>query len=396
MTHDPCPQAADDLIARYRALRRRTAALVAPLSAEDMSIQSMPDASPTKWHLAHTNWFFATFLLQGRHSPPWADLYNSYYVSLGEPFPRPRRSVLTRPALEDILAWRAEVDAAMEEVLRADALDESTRQKVALGLAHEEQHQELILTDLLHLFAQNPLAPVYQPAPQPQAGEAHPLRWIRFEGGLVEIGHEGQGFGFDNEFPRHTHYLRPWQMASHLVTNGDYARFVADRGYERPEFWLSAGFDVMRREGWRAPAYWRGLQADGSAAREMSLHGEQPWETTRPVAHVSYFEADAYARWAGRRLPTEAEWEVAARASGLKQMSGYRWQWTASPYTAYPGFRPAAGALGEYNGKFMINQMVLRGGSCATPPGHVRASYRNFFPPDTRWQFAGIRLADDA
>lgn len=406
---------------RFREVRQRTARLVAVLSAEDMSIQSMPEASPAKWHLAHTNWFFATFVLQGQDSPRWADLYNSYYESLGQPFPRARRSVLTRPALKDILEWRTRVDDSIDGLLDSGVVNDQTFHLLELGIAHEEQHQELILTDILHLFSENPLAPAYQntvnhSARLYEATNQMDAVWLDFPGGLVELGHEAHGFGFDNEFPRHSHYLRPWKLASRLVTNGDYSQFVADRGYERAELWLSEGFDAVRRQGWRAPLYWRELKADGQAHREMTLWGEVPWDAARPVVHVSYFEADAYARWAGRRLPSEAEWEVAARTAkgtcndlgsgqlrplpaqsqGLTQMFGDVWEWTTSPYSAYPGYRPAAGALGEYNGKFMINQMVLRGGSCATPPGHIRATYRNFFAPNTRWQFSGIRLADDA
>ncbi len=404
--------------ARYRSVRSATLALVSNLSAEDQAAQSMPDASPTKWHLAHTTWFFETFVLEPHlpgyriFDPAFAYLFNSYYEALGPRQPRPQRGLLTRPPLERVLAYRAHVDEAMARLLATpghglDAL-------LDLGLAHEEQHQELILMDVLHLFAQSPLKPVYAPAPAlPVGRDPGPAAQVAFEGGLVEIGHGGGTFAFDNEGPRHRVFLEPFRLADRLVTNAEWLAFMADGGYSRPELWLSEGWARVQAEGWTAPLYWeegpRGWLA-------MTLQGRRALAPHAPVTHVSYYEADAYATWADARLPTEAEWEhaaqgleisgnmveqrqygpaVASKGAGLRQMFGDVWEWTRSAYGPYPGFRPASGAIGEYNGKFMIGQMVLRGGCCATPEGHVRASYRNFFHPHQRWMFSGVRLAWD-
>ena len=381
----------DSLPLRYRSVRYASETLTAPLSAEDQAVQSMPDASPTKWHLAHTSWFFETFLLVP-HQPDYrcfderyGYLFNSYYEAVGPRHARPRRGLLTRPGLDEVWAYRRHVDRAMERLLGESA--ESLRPLVELGLHHEQQHQELILTDILHAFSLNPLLPAAfasRPEPEPNAS---PQEWTLHPGGVVEIGHGGVGVCFDNELPRHKVLLRPYRLAARLVSNGEYGAFIADDGYRRPDLWLADGWATVQAEGWTAPLYWL---ADG---RQMTLTGPQALDDDAPVRHVGYYEADAFARWAGKRLPNEAEWEAGAPQP---HMFGQVWQWTASPYTAYPGFRPAAGAVGEYNGKFMCNQMVLRGGSSATPPGHARSSYRNFFYPAQRWQFAGFRLAEDA
>lgn len=389
------------LVERYRRVRRRTEALAAPLSAEDQAAQSMPDASPTKWHRAHTTWFFETFLLvpflpgYAVHDRDYGYLFNSYYEAVGPRQPRPQRGLLTRPPIQAISAYRAHVDAAMERLL-AGPLTREMHERLDLGLAHEEQHQELILMDILHLFAQSPLSPAYQPGPPAHASEPGPQRFHRFAGGLVEIGAGRTDFAFDNERPRHRAYVAPFRLADRLVTNGEWIAFIEAGGYQRVDLWLSEGWAKAREEDWIAPAYWR-REGDG-AWTTMTLRGRLPVDPFAPVVHVSYYEAAAYAAWAGRRLPTEVEWEAAATASGdtgLRQLFGAAWQWTSSAYAAYPGFKPGAGALGEYNGKFMVNQMVLRGGCEATPPGHSRATYRNFFHPDRRWMFAGVRLADD-
>ena len=394
--------AAQDL-ERYHAVRRRTEALAAPLSAEDQAAQSMADASPTKWHRAHTTWFFETFLLTPYLSdyrlfdPGFGYLFNSYYEALGPRQPRPARGLLTRPSAAQVGAYRAHVDAAMERLLSGPRLSRDLRDRLDLGLAHEEQHQELILMDILHLFAQSPLDPVYQPhAAPPRQAPLEPERFVSFEGGLVEIGAGEGGFAFDNERPRHKVYLAPYRLSDRLVTNGEWITFIEAGGYARPEYWLSDGWARAVDDGWDSPLYWR-REEDGWST--MTLAGRRPVDPCEPVSHVSYYEAAAYAAWAGRRLPTEAEWEAAARtpgAGGLRQLHGHVWQWTSSGYAAYPGFRAGAGALGEYNGKFMVNQMALRGGCAATPPGHTRTTYRNFFHPDKRWAFAGLRLADDA
>ena len=401
-----------DLRARYEATRARSLKLTRGLSAEDQALQSMPDASPIKWHLAHTTWFFETFFLRGRRRYKLFDerfgyLFNSYYNAEGDRQPRPERGLLSRPSLDDVHAYRAHVDAAM-----ISAIDELDPDLLALGLAHEEQHQELMLMDIKHLFSRNIIAPAYQPRSKREASTAPaPIEWTTFEGGLVEIGHAGAGFAFDNEGPRHKVYLEPFALADRLVTAGEYLSFIEDGGYARPELWLSDGWDKAQTEAWQAPLYWRN---GDKGWRIFTLQGERALDPHEPVTHVSYYEADAYARWAGERLPTEAEWEHAAVsadpktpeavllhphrapiAPGLKQMFGDCWQWTQSAHAPYPRYRPAAGAIGEYNGKFMCSQMVLRGSCVATPPGHARATYRNFFSPASRWAFSGIRMAKD-
>jgi dimethylhistidine N-methyltransferase len=395
----------DALVDRYRRVRRRTEILAAPLSPEDQAAQSMPDASPTKWHRAHTTWFFETFLLSPFlagyqvYDQSFGYLFNSYYEAVGPRQPRPQRGLLTRPSAQAVGAYRAHVDAAMTRLL-AGPLTPEILERVELGLAHEEQHQELILMDILHLFAQSPLSPAYQPGaatPRPDPGSQ---RFHRFAGGLVEIGAPETGtgeaaFAFDNERPRHKTYVAPFRLADRLVTNGEWLAFIEAGGYARPDLWLSEGWAKVQEEGWEAPGYWR---REGGGWTTMTLRGRLSVDPNAPVVHVSYYEAAAYAAWAGRRLPTEAEWEAAATATGvsaLRQLYGSAWQWTASAYSPYPGFKPGAGALGEYNGKFMVSQMTLRGGCEATPPGHTRATYRNFFHPGSRWMFGGVRLADD-
>jgi ergothioneine biosynthesis protein EgtB len=386
------------LLDAYGAVRDRSLQLAAPLSDEDCGAQSMPDASPVKWHLAHTTWFFETFLLEPREGefvpfdPAFRVLFNSYYNGVGARHPRPRRGMLTRPGMAGVRAYRANVDARMAALLAAHPDDTDLAALVTLGLQHEQQHQELILTDVKHLLAQSPLYPAYLDGALP-AARAGASRWIAFDGGLVDIGFDGGDggqFSFDNELPRHRVYLQPYELASQLVTNGAYLAFIEAGGYRDPALWLSEGWDAVAANGIDHPLYWV-RQDDGWHA--FTLHGLQPLDLDAPLEHVSLFEADAYARWAGARLPLEAEWEAAAQHPELADLFGTCWQWTASSYAPYPGYAPAPGALGEYNGKFMINQYVLRGSSSATPPGHARASYRNFFPAGTRWQFTGIRLA---
>ena len=411
------------LAGEFRRVRAGSVALSECVSAEDQAVQSMPDASPMKWHLAHTTWFFETFILRDHDASyatfddAFAYLFNSYYEAEGPRHARPRRGLLTRPSLDLVLAYRRHVDTALEALI--DRCDESSWRSVVplveLGLAHEEQHQELMLTDILHLFSNNPLRPAFRSFRPHPATEAPPLAWVEIEGGRHEIGHRGPGFAFDCEGPPHAVLLQDFRIASRPVTNEEWCAFVEDGGYHRAELWLSDGWATVRNEGWEAPLYW---QRDGRGWASMTLSGMRPLDPGAPVCQVGPYEADAFARWAGKRLPSEAEWEVAARdtpplgngaGSGLlrpvpadpaegplQQLFGDVWEITRSPFTPYPGFRPAAGAIGEYNGKFMSSQIVLRGGSCATPEGHTRTTYRNFFYPHQRWQFSGLRLADDA
>jgi ergothioneine biosynthesis protein EgtB len=458
-----------DLAALYRAVRAATEALATPLAPEDCAAQSMPDASPVKWHLAHTSWFFETFVLESTPGyqplePAYRVLFNSYYHSVGEQHARPERGLITRPGLAEVQAYRRHVDEHCLAAIERGRLTLAQLSVLELGLQHEQQHQELILTDVKHLFARNPLHPVYRPC-APTLGRATdsqegsgakqgavgapppPLAWHPYPAGLREIGHAGPGFAFDNEGPRHRVFVHAFALASRLVTNAEFAAFVEDRGYARPELWLSDGLAAAQREGWQAPLYWR---REGDRWHHYTLAGLRVVAPDEPVAHVSAYEADAYARWAGARLPTEAEWEVVAAdlpvagnfvesgrlrpaaapalvtplgsaslrapsatastslgSASLRapsalaagnapaQLFGDVWEWTASAYGPYPGYRPPPGALGEYNGKFMANQLVLRGGSCATPVSHMRASYRNFFHPEARWQWSGLRLARD-
>jgi ergothioneine biosynthesis protein EgtB len=379
----------------YAEVRAHTDALARPLSAEDCLLQSMPDASPVKWHLAHTSWFFETVILTSRpgyrpFDPRFAYLFNSYYEALGPRHPRPRRGLLARPSLEEVYAYRAHVDQAMAEVCADDALQDL----ILLGLHHEQQHQELILTDIKHAFFSNPLLPAYRSSAI-ELRAAEPRDWVSIPGGVSLIGHDGSSFAFDNESPRHQVLLQPFRIASRPVSNGEYLAFIADGGYRRPEFWLSDGWAKVQEEHWDAPLYW--LKDDDGSERVFTLSGVQPLDPNAPVEHVSFYEAAAYATWAGARLPTEFEWEVAATADTCKPLfaHGEVWEWTRSSYDPYPGFKAFAGVAAEYNGKFMIGQMVLRGGSSSSPPGHIRATYRNFFPPHARWQFSGIRLAED-
>jgi ergothioneine biosynthesis protein EgtB len=416
------------LARQFDQVRRQTHSLIEPLSAEDCQLQSMPDASPAKWHLAHTTWFFETFVLE-RFEPHFVPfdanfrvLFNSYYQGVGPQHPRAARGLLSRPGLDHVLAYRSQVESRVRALLQTRAEDAEVKTLLTLGLHHEQQHQELLVTDIKHALSMNP-----SHAARPAYGRRWPiaqvhtqaLRWLGVPGGLIDIGHQAGldgEFLFDNEGPRHQAFLRDFELASRPVSYGDFQCFIADNGYARPELWLSMGWDWVCAGQRRAPLYWH---ADGQST--YSLHGNVAIDAHTPLPHLSYFEADAYARWAGARLPTEAEWEHAARHFALTpahghyaerrvfhplpaeratgahplQMFGDVWEWTQSAYAAYPGYRAAAGAVGEYNGKFMCNQYVLRGGSCVTPTGHVRASYRNFFPPDAQWQFSGLRLARD-
>ena len=397
--------------ARYAAVRARSEALVAPLSPEDCALQSMPDASPAKWHLAHTTWFFETFVVAPHDrsyrpfDPAFKVLFNSYYNGVGDQHPRPERGLLSRPSLDEVLAYRAYVDRAMRACCDDARTDAALAALIELGVNHEEQHQELILTDILHLLSRNPARPVYRAAPRP-AARPEPLRWIAHPAGIATVGHAGSGFAFDNEGPRHRVWLEAFELASRPVTSREYAAFIADGGYRRAELWLAIGWDTVQARSWSAPLYW---ERENGRWRSFSLQGMADIDDEAPVEHLSHFEADAYARWAGARLPTEFEWETAiARALGGDWRNGNArddpraaihagevWEWTSSSYAPYPGFHPAAGAVGEYNGKFMCNQYVLRGASIATPAGHSRATYRNFFPPEARWQWSGVRLARD-
>jgi ergothioneine biosynthesis protein EgtB len=413
----------------YREVRGATAALCEPLAQEDFVIQSMPDASPTKWHLAHTSWFFEQFVLQA-HAPDYRFyddafrfLFNSYYESVGPRHERPHRGLLSRPTVQQTFAYRAHVDEQMGRLLSRGHHSDDLSRLVTLGLHHEQQHQELLLTDIKHALSCNPLLPAYtqisgQPAASPRA-DLPPLKFVDFEGGVVEVGHHGEGFAFDNEGPRHRTYLQPFRLANRLVTNGEYREFIAAGGYERAELWLSDGWSTVQREQWTRPIYW-----DQSLQSEFTLLGSRALDPGAPVCHLSFYEADAYARFCEARLPTEFEWEHAADSAnvasrepagnfvesrqwhpvdaararpgnGLLQLYGDVWEWTQSAYSPYPGFKAATGAVGEYNGKFMVNQLVLRGGSCATPRSHIRSTYRNFFYPTARWQFSGVRLAKD-
>ncbi|MGH9616077.1 MAG: ergothioneine biosynthesis protein EgtB [Acidobacteriaceae bacterium] len=416
------------LAERFRSVRAMTDTLAQPLTAEDMMVQSCPEASPVKWHLAHTTWFFETFVLQKYlpayrpFHPDFLWLFNSYYKSLGDHPDKQLRASFSRPSLDQIRAYRRQVEDGIAQLLENGASEEMAA-CIELGMHHEQQHQELIATDIKHAFWSNPLLPSYAEPRPAYASDAAPLRWLEYSGGLVEVGNRGEGFGFDNEFSRHKVFLEPFRIASRPVTCADFLEFIQANGYNRPELWLSDGWETVQKMDWQAPLYWRRNPSDKWDV--FTLRGLSPLDDllSTPVCHVSYYEADAYARWAGSRLPTEFEWEHAAGSVPVsgnllengtlhpaqaqmeadaensprpKQMFGDVWEWTRSPYVAYPGYRPAPGALGEYNGKFMCNQFVLRGGSVATPATHVRASYRNFFAPATRWQFSGIRLAADA
>ncbi|MEX2286779.1 MAG: ergothioneine biosynthesis protein EgtB [Planctomycetaceae bacterium] len=410
----------------YREVRAATERLARPLSPEDCAIQSMPDASPTKWHLGHTSWFFETFVLKmidparAPIHPQFGYLFNSYYNAVGDRLARPQRGMITRPSLDDVFRYRADVDREMLSLLNeSTSVPAQLLEIVELGLHHEQQHQELLLTDMKHLLSINPLRPAYRDevrrASTSQA--ACPIHWSSYPAGVRENGHAGSGFCYDNEKPRHQVFLNAFSIATRPLTNGEFLAFIDDAGYKQPEFWLSDGWDTVRAQGWEAPLYWE--ERDGQWW-SFTLAGMQPLAADEPVCHVSFYEADAYARWADARLPSEAEWETAATdlpiegrfvesgrlqplpleesddPSAPRQMFGDVWEWTSSPYIAYPGYQPTAGALGEYNGKFMCNQMVLRGGSCATPRSNIRATYRNFFGPAARWQFSGFRLARDA
>ena len=438
---EPAQEAASELVSelprRFAQVRAQTEALARPLSAEDCQAQSMPDASPVKWHLAHVTWFFETFILERfepnyqPHNPAFRVLFNSYYNGVGDKHPRPKRGLLTRPSLQEVIAWRRAVDERLLRLLRTHG-DPEIGALVELGLQHEQQHQELLLTDVKHLLSQNPIEPVYAPAwPLVAVAPVRP-ECLGFDGGLAELGTTPVGFSFDNEGPRHRHFLAPYALLNRLVTHGEWRAFLNDGAYQNPRWWLAAGWDWVQNQAIEAPLYWQrdGRGDDESAWSSFTLHGRVPLDDHTPITHISLYEADAYARWLGEtqadfkgaRMPTEFEWEAAATPGfeaalargnfaesralhpmpvaraheGLLQTAGDVWEWTSSSYNAYPGYRPWDGAVGEYNGKFMANQYVLRGGSCATPASHIRATYRNFFPVDARWQFTGLRLARDA
>jgi len=421
---------ANELRTRFSAVRDQTEALAAPLSAEDQAIQSMPDVSPTKWHRAHTTWFFETFVVLPHlpdaepHDPAFGFLFNSYYETVGARHPRPQRGLISRPSCSEVADYRVAVDRRVAELLdRIDEFDDTTQEEilglVELGLHHEQQHQELILMDIKHVLSINPTEPAYRTGfDRLEVDTSEPAGWTSHDGGIVRIGHDaGEGFSFDNETPRHDVLLQPFEIADRLVTCGDWLGFMADRGYHQPTLWLSDGWHHICGAAWDSPGYWFAVDGEWHV---FTLDGVRPVDPAEPVVHVSHYEADAFARWAGARLPTEAEWETVAAGdavegplvgedpqaaplhptatsdSGLQQLYGHVWQWTSSPYVGYPGFTTAEGAVGEYNGKFMSNQIVLRGGCCATPAGHTRPTYRNFFPPHTRWMFSGLRLARDA
>ncbi len=385
----------DDLSERFQGVRAATEALVAELTEEDQCVQSMPDASPAKWHRAHTTWFFEQFVLVPHvpdyrvFDPAFGYLFNSYYEAVGPRHPRPSRGLLTRPGAAAVARYRRHVDAAMRDAfpgLPPDVLD-----VVELGLHHEQQHQELLVTDMLHAFAAHPFCPAIS-AGWTEPAEPAAARFVGFEGGMCAIGHGGPGFCFDNATPHHRGFLQPFALASRLVRNRDWLEFVQDNGYQTASLWMSDGWAAAQQAGWTAPLHWR--QADGGWV-QAGPGGLAPLNPDAPVRHIGWYEADAFARWSGCRLPTEFEWEAASASSAMHEMTGHVWQWTESAYRPYPGYRPAPGAIGEYNGKFMINQMVLRGGSLATPAGHTSSAYRNFFHPDKRWQFSGLRLAKD-
>jgi ergothioneine biosynthesis protein EgtB len=418
------PAAPSDLLEEYLRIRAMTERLASVLSAEDQTVQTMPDVSPTKWHRAHVTWFFETFVLgeyaQGYHAfdDAYAYIFNSYYEAMGARHPRPERGLLSRPGIDEIARYRAYVDGQMDALLR-DTDQPGLVDLITLGLHHEQQHQELLLMDIKHVLSRNPLHPVYLPATLPRA-EGHPPKagWLEHDGGPVEIGHRGVGFGFDNEYPVHTVHLTPFALADRPVTCGDWLSFIEDDGYRRPEFWLSDGWAVVNAQDWDAPLYWSRDPDNSDQWLQFTLSGLRTVDPDEPICHVSYYEADAFAHWTGMRLPTESEWETVAAIDGegdnflrddflgrgaphplpavtTKALYGDTWEWTSSSYSPYPGFRAAPGAVGEYNGKFMVSQYVLRGGSCATPQGHTRSTYRNFFPPGARWPFGGVRLARD-
>jgi ergothioneine biosynthesis protein EgtB len=412
-----------DFAARYHCVREYSEKLCETLEPEDCVVQTMPEVSPTKWHLAHTSWFFETFVLKEALpdytpiDPQYAYLFNSYYNAAGKMHCRPKRGLISRPTLDETLEYRRRIDDLMDALFEKGSIVEKFAPIVRLGLHHEQQHQELMLTDIKHVFSENPLRPVFRARSVRKSVPVPPTPWVTFPAGVCQVGYTGGGFHFDNEGPRHRQFVETFQLAPRLVTNGDYLEFIEDDGYRRPELWLSLGWYVVNEQHWEAPLYWEKRDGNWSA---FTLAGSGELDESEPVCHVSYFEADAFARWAGARLPTEFEWELAAAnlpytgnfvesesfhprpvdeiAAGqpLVQMFGDVWEWTSSSYSPYPGYAPTAGALGEYNGKFMCNQYVLRGGSCATSQSHIRKTYRNFFPPNARWQFMGIRLAKDA
>ena len=416
------PAAADTLLSQYQAMRQQTEALVAPLSPEDQMVQSCPEASPCKWHLAHTSWFFETFILSEHlkdyrpFHPQFRSLFNSYYNAIGAQPEKAIRNTFSRPSLDEVQKYRRYVDDQMQKLLESSPPSEAIAKLVELGINHEQQHQELLVTDIKHAFWINPLRPGYQLSPTALNTAVPPQKAHRYDEGVYETGADDTAFHFDNESPRHKVYVQPFRFAQRLVTCSEYMAFMDDQGYSRPELWLSDGWIALQAYKWDAPLYWEKSGQDWS---QFTCSGMRKVEEHEPVCHVSYYEADAFARWAGARVPGESEWEVAASRIKVEghmledgrfhpaaarsaetekpvQIFGDVWEWTASGYLPYPGYKPAAGALGEYNGKFMCNQMVLRGGSCVTPRSHIRASYRNFFPPETRWQFSGIRLADDS